>query len=85
MRVGHRIFLTKVIEEVEKPLHDEYAVIGKTELLKWKASLKEQMDKILPLDEQILAELGADKKATEEGVSEEIERSGRLKLPLKND
>jgi len=47
--------------------------------LKWKASLKEQLDKILPLDEQILAELGADEKVTEEEVAEEIEGSGRLK------
>ena len=60
VRAGHRIFLTKVIEEVEEHLHDEYATIGKTELLKWKASLKEQLETILPLDEQILDELGAD-------------------------
>ena len=33
----------------------------------------------MPMDEQILAELGADKKVTEEEVAEEIERSGRLK------
>lgn len=70
VRAGHRIFLTKVIEEVEQRLHDEYAAIGKAELLKWKASLKEQLDKILPLDEQILAELGADEKVTEEEVAD---------------
>ena len=79
VRAGHRIFLAKVVEEVEERLHDEYAAIGKAELLKWKASLKEQLEKILPLDEQILAELGADEKVTEEEVAEEIERSGRLK------
>ena len=79
VRAGHRIFLAKVIKEVEERLHDEYAAIGKAELLKWKASLKEQLDKILPLDEQILAKLGADEKVTEEEVAEEIERSGRLK------
>ena len=79
VRAGHRIFLARVVEEVEERLHDEYAAIGKAELLKWKASLKEQLEKILPLDEQILAEQGADKKVTEEEVAEEIERSGRLK------
>ena len=41
--------------------------------------MKEQLGKILPLDEQILDELGADEKVTEEEVAEEIERSGRLK------
>ena len=79
VRAGHRVFLTKVIEEAEERLQDEYAAIGKAELLKWKASLEEQLEKILPLDAQILAELGADKKVTEEEVGEEIERSGRLK------
>ena len=79
VRAGHSIFLAKVIEEVEERLHDEYAAIGKAELLKWKASLKEQLGKILPLDEQILDELGADEKVTEEEMAEEIERSGRLK------
>jgi len=79
VRAGHHVFLTKVIEEVEERLQDENAAIGMAELLKWKDSLKEQLEKILPLDEQILAELGADEKVTEEEVAEEIERSGRLK------
>ena len=71
VRAGHRVFLTRVIEEAEERLQDEYAAIGKAELLKWKASLKEQFEKILPLHEQILAELGADEKVTEEEVAEE--------------
>ena len=33
----------------------------------------------MPLDDQILAELGADEKVSEEEVAEEIERSGGLK------
>ena len=76
VRAGHRVFQRMAIEEVEERLQDEYAAIGKADLLKWKASLKEQVEKILPLDEQILAELGADAKVTEEEVAEEIERSG---------
>lgn len=79
VRAGHRGYLTKVIEEVDRRLQEEYATIGKAELLKWQACLKEQLEKILPLDEQILTELGADEKVTEEEVAEEIERSGRLK------
>ena len=51
----------------------------KSELQKWKANLKEQLDKILALDEQILAKLAADEKVTEEEIADEIERSGRLK------
>ena len=46
MRSGHRVFLTKIIEEAEERLQDEYATIRKAELLKWKASLKEQLEKI---------------------------------------
>ena len=37
----------------------------------------------MSLHEQILAELGADEKVTDEEVTEEIERSGRLKADVK--
>ena len=72
VRAGHSVFLMKVIEEAEEHLQDEYTAIGKAELLKWKPSLKEQLEKILLLDEQILAELGADEKVTEGEVAEEF-------------
>ena len=49
VRAGHRVFLRKAMEEVEEALQDEYAAIGKADLLKWKASLKEQFDKIFPV------------------------------------
>ena len=79
VRASHHVFLTKVIEEVEEHLQDEYAATGEAELLKWKHSLKEQLEKILLLDERILAQPGADEKVTEEQVAQEIKRSGRLK------
>ena len=79
VRASHHVFLTKVIEEVEEHLQDEYAATRKAELLKWKHSLKEQLEKILLLDERILAQPGADEKVTEEQVAQEIKRSGRLK------
>ena len=47
---------------------ERICTVRKSELQKWKANLKEQLDKILLLDEEILAEL-----------ADEIERSGRLK------
>ena len=79
VRAGHRGFLTKIIEEANERLDDEYSTVRKAELLKWKASLGEQLQKIVPLDEEILAELAADEKVTEEEVADEIERSGRLR------
>ena len=79
VRAGHRGFLTKIIEEANERLEDGYLTVGKTELLKWKASLGEQLQKIELLDEEILAELTADKKVTEEDVADEIERSGRFR------
>ena len=66
---GHRVFLEKVIAEAGEFLEDRFAAATKTERLKWKASLKEQSDKIAPLDEQILAE-----------VAEETERSGHPRV-----
>ena len=44
VRAGHRVFLRKTMEEVII-----YAAIGKADLLKWKASLKEQLEKIFPV------------------------------------
>lgn len=39
----------------------------------------EQLDKILLLDEEILEQLAADEKSSEDDVAKEIERGGRLK------
>jgi len=69
----------KALDGADECLLGEYTITRKTELLKWKASIKEQLEKILPLDNLILAELAADEKVSEEEVAEEIERSGRLK------
>ena len=80
VRAGHRVFLVKVIAEAGEFLEDGFAAATKTDLLKWKASSKEQSDKIAPLDEQILAEMAADEKATEAEIAEEIERRGRLRV-----
>lgn len=79
VRAGHCGFLKKVFEDVDACFENEFATVRKSELQKWKANLKEQLDKILPLDEEILAELAADEKMTEEEIADEIERSGRLK------
>ena len=79
VRAGHRGFLMKIIEEVNERLEDGYSTIGKTELMKWKASLGEKLQKIELLDEEILAELAADEKVTEKEVANEIEWSGRLR------
>ena len=79
VRAGHHGFLTKIIEEANKHLQDGYLTVWKTELLKWKASLGEQLQKIVLLDEEILAELAADEKVTEEEVADEIDRSGWLR------
>ena len=49
VRAGHRVFLRKEIEEVKECLQDEYAAIRKADLLKWKASFKEQLEKIFPV------------------------------------
>ena len=55
---------------------------NKAELVKWKATLTEQLEKILPLDEGILAELVDDEKSTEEDVTAEIGESARLKAEV---
>ena len=59
VRAGRRGFLTRVLLDVDECLHN-YEAEKKVELAKWHTVLKEQLDKILPLDEEIYAELIAD-------------------------
>ena len=74
-------FLTGVLPDVDECLNSCEAE-KKVELTKWHAVLKEQLDKILPLDEEIYAELIADEKSTEEDITAEIDRAARLKADV---
>lgn len=81
VRAGHRGFLTGVLPDVDECLNS-YEAEKKVELVKWHTVLKEQLDKILPLDEEIYAELIADEKSTEEDITAEIDRAARLKADV---
>ena len=60
-RAGHRLFLTEILPELDACL-ESFVSENKAELVKWKATLAEQSDKILPLDEGNLAEVVDDEK-----------------------
>ena len=62
-----------------KSLFLHYTIARKAQLLKWKVSKKQKLEKILPLDDVILAKLAVEEKVSEEEVVEEIEKSCRLK------
>ena len=81
VRAGHRRFLTGVLPDVGECLNN-YEAEKKVELAKCHTVLKEQLDKILPLDEEIYAELIADEKSTEEDITAEIDRAARLKADV---
>ena len=68
VRSGHLGWVTKVLDEVDECRQNEYTIARKRELLKWKVSIKEQLEKILLLDDLILVELAL-----------EIEQSGQFK------
>ena len=72
VRGGHRGFLTGVLPDIDECLNN-YEAEKKVELAKWHTVLKEQLDKSLPLDKEIYAELIADEKSTEEDIMAEIE------------
>ena len=80
-RTGHQGFLTGILPDVDT-CSKNYNAEKKAELVKWQVTLKEQLDKILPLDREILAELIADEESTEEDVTTEIDRSTRLKADV---
>ena len=77
VRTGHRGFLAGILQEIDAGL--ENVETGKAKLVTWKATIKEQLEKILPLDEAILAELVAKEESTEDEVAEEISRAASLK------
>ena len=81
VRAGHRGFLTGVLTDFDECLNN-YEAGKKVELAKWHTFLKEQLAKILPLDEEIYAELIADEKFTEEDITAEIDRAARLKADV---
>ena len=76
----HRGFLTGVLADVDECLNN-YEAEKKVELVKWHTVLKEQLDKILPLDDEIYAELIADEKSTKD-IMVEIDRAARLKADV---
>ena len=77
-RAGHRGFVKGILPQIDEFLQSDVA--EKTaELLKWRGTLREQLDKILPLDEEILAQLVADDKSTEKDFEDEITKSAMLK------
>ena len=80
-RAGHRVYVKNILPEVDECL-ESYDSGTKAELLKWQATLKEQLEKILPLDEVILDQLVADEKASEKDVADKVKQSGRLKADL---
>lgn len=80
-RAGHIVYVKNILPEVDECL-ESYDSGKKAELLKWQANLKEQLEKILPLDAVILDQLVADEKASEKDVANKVEQSGRLKADL---
>ena len=72
VRGGRRRFLTRVRPDVDECL-SKFNFLLSFIVVKWHTVLKEQLDKILPLDEEIYAELIADEKSTEEDIMAEIE------------
>lgn len=82
-RAGHRAYLTKIVPEVDACI-TSYDEEKKMEIVKWKGTLEEQLDKIVPLDAEILAFLEDDEKATEDDMANEIEESSRLASELRS-
>ena len=81
-RGGHRLYLAGILPDVEASL-EHYTVERKAELAKWKHTLNEQLEKIAPLDLEILALMGDDEKVTEEDMAREIDESSRLASDIK--
>ena len=58
-RSGHKSYLTHALNKVDECLAD-YTTERRDELLQWKESLQEQLQKVTTLSDQILALVEAD-------------------------
>lgn len=77
------MFLSGILPAVDACL-GEYSVDRKAELIKWKHTLNEQLEKIVPLDLEILALMGDDEKVTESDMAKEIDESSCLASDIKS-
>ena len=81
-RSGHKSYLKHILNKVDKCLADHTAE-RKDELVQWKESLQEQLQKVTALSDQILALMEADEEFTDEDLSAELIQTNTLKFDVR--
>ena len=80
-RLGHKSYLTHALKKVDECLAD-YTAERRDELVQWKESLQEQLQKVTNLSDQIVALMEADEELTDEDLSAELRDANTLKFDV---
>ena len=78
-RAGYEGYLSYAFPEVNKCLKD-YTEHIKNEIERWKEALREQLEKVTTLSDQILTLIEADDGSTEEDMSMEVHDTNKLQF-----
>ena len=81
-RSGHKSYSTNALNKVDECLAD-YTAERTDELVQWKESLQEHLQKVTTLSDQILALMEADEELTDEDLSTELMDTNTLKIDVK--
>lgn len=81
-RAGHKGYMKQALVEVDHCL-ENYSEERKAEIVEWKETLREQLDKFVDLSVAILALMEADDTLTEEDLTTELYESNKMKIEVR--
>ena len=81
-RAGHKGYMKQALDEVDHCL-ENYSEERKAEIVEWKETLREQLEKFVDLSVAILALMEEDDTLTEEDLTAELYESNKMKIEVR--
>lgn len=81
-RAGHKGYMKQALDEVDHCL-ENYSEERKAEIVEWKETLREQLEKFVDLSVAILALMEEDDTLTEEDLTAELYESNKMKIDVR--
>ena len=81
-RAGHKGYMKQASDEVDHCL-ENYSEERKSEIVEWKETLREQLEKFVDLSVAILALMEADDTLIEEDLTAELYESNKMKIEVR--
>ena len=81
-RAGHKGYMKQALDEVDHCLKN-YSDKGKPEIVEWKETLREQLEKFLDLSVSVLPLMEADDTLTKEDLTAKLYESNKMKIEVR--